>query len=141
MAKLTPAEFREKLQRRLKQSQTDIQNGVNRVSVSPTSQAAKKLDKMRQRWIDAMDSGKIQRGLNRVSVESWKEMMLQKGVPRISEGIDRAGPKIEAFAEEILPYIDKARAELDTMPDVTLEDNIQRMSSFVRKMAEFKRKG
>jgi hypothetical protein len=46
---------------------------------------------------------------------------------------------VTAFAEELLPFIDRQRAKLANMPDVTLDDNINRMTSFIRGMADFKR--
>ena len=67
--------------------------------------------------------------------------MIDKGIPRVAAGIDAAAPKVKAFAEELLPHIDKVQAEVKKMPDVTLEDNINRMVNFTRGMAKFQRKG
>jgi len=37
----------------------------------------------------------------------------------------------------LLPHIDSVRAGVEKMPDLTLEDSINRMSTFVRGMAKF----
>lgn len=141
MAKLTPEEFREKHARRLKGSIADMEKGVDRVTEAPTMKAAAKKEKMRQKLTEAIDNGKWEAGLKRVSLDEWKDKMKTKGLNRIAAGIDAAAEKVEAFASELLPYQERLKVELEKMPDVTLEDNINRMTTFIRGMAKFKRKG
>jgi hypothetical protein len=66
--------------------------------------------------------------------------MIDKGINRVATGIDEAADKTEAFFAELLPYQDSIKAKLDKMPDVTLEDSINRMTFQVREMNKFKRK-
>lgn len=139
MAKLTPKEFQEKHARRLKASLSDIKAGVSRVTENPMEKAANKSEKMKERLVAAIDSGKWARGLRSVSLDDWKSQLINKGIPRISAGIDAAAPKVEAFAEKLLPYIDEGVAKVKSMPDLTLEDSISRMSEFIRHMANFKK--
>lgn len=139
MAKLTAEEFADKHGRRLKQSTEDIRRGVERVTEAPTLKALAKKDKMRQNFLAAMDNGKLERGLKRVSLEEWKSKMVDKGIGRIPQGIDGAREKVISFASELLPHIDRGVAKVSGMADVTLEDSINRMSEFVRHMASFKR--
>ena len=141
MAKVTPDEFVEKHARRLKGAVPDMQRGVERVTESPTAKAAKQVDKMRTNLLAALDSGKWARRLESVPLEEWKSKMVSKGIPRVAAGIDAAAPKVKAFAEQLLPHIDKVQADVKKMPDVTLEDSINRMVSFTRGMAKFQRKG
>ncbi|KKN14577.1 hypothetical protein LCGC14_0994830, partial [marine sediment metagenome] len=61
------------------------------------------------------------------------------GVNRIAAGIDAAKSKTIAFAEALLPHIDQGQAVIKSMPDVTLDDNINRMVAFTRHMSELKR--
>ncbi|GAI13441.1 unnamed protein product, partial [marine sediment metagenome] len=84
-------------------------------------------------------SGKWAAGLKRVSLEDWKKNTRDIGVNRIAAGIDGAKVKVVAFAEQLLPHIDREQAKIKAMPDVTLDDNINRMTSFIRGMANFKR--
>jgi len=139
MAKLTPDEFQEKHARRLKGATEDIRKGVERVTEAPTLKAAAKVDKMRTNLNKALDDGKWERGLKRVTLEDWKSKMIDKGVGRIAAGIDAAAPKVREFASELLPHIDKVQTEIKGMPDVSLEDNINRMTTFIRGMSKFKR--
>jgi len=140
MSKLTAKEFQEKHARRLKASVDDMRKGVERVTESPTAAAAKKQDKMRSRILESIDNGKWAAGLNRVSLDEWKDKMITKGVTRVASGIDGAAAKVEAFASELLPHIDSGQNKIKGMSDVTLEDNITRMTTFIRHMSEFKRR-
>jgi len=139
MAKLTAKEFQEKHNRRLKAATDDMRAGVERVTESPTAKAAKKADKMRANVVASIDNGKWAAGLNRVTLDDWKSKMINKGVGRVAAGIDEAAAKVESFASELLPHIDKVKSEIERLPDVTLEDNIQRMTTFIRGMSKFKR--
>lgn len=139
MAKLTADEFQEKHARRLKASLEDMRLGVERVTTNPMEQAAAKADKMKQNIVASIDSGKWQAGLRRVTLDDWKRNMVEKGVNRVASGIDAAAPKVKDFAAKLLPYIDSEVAKVKKMPDITLEDSISRMTSFVRGMSKFKR--
>lgn len=139
MAKLTSAEFREKHARRLKASVEDVRKGIDRVTESPTTKAASKQDKMLTNLTAAVNSGKWAAGLKRVSLEEWKTKTRDVGVNRIAAGIDAAATKVEAFADDLLPHIDRGLEKIKGMSDVTLDDNINRMTTFVRHMADLKR--
>lgn len=139
MAKLTAVEFQEKHARRLKAAVEDVRRGIDRVTENPTEKAAAKQDKMLTNLTAAVSSGKWAAGLKRVSLEEWKRKARDVGVNRIAGGIDNAKSKVIAFAEELLPHIDRQQAKIAAMPDVTLDDNINRMTSFIRGMSEFKR--
>lgn len=139
MSKLSATEFQEKHARRLKQSVEDIRKGIDRVTENPCDKAAAKQDKMLTNLTAAVQSGKWAAGLKRVPLEKWKKQARDVGVNRIAAGIDAAKEKTIAFAEQLLPHIDRGQDKIKSMPDVTLDDNINRMVSFVRHMGEFKR--
>lgn len=141
MARLTPEQAQEKHARRLKGSIEDIRLGVERVTTSPTQLAAAKQDKMKMRLLSSIDSGKWAAGLKRVSLDEWKQKTINKGLNRIGAGIDEAAAKTTKFYGELLPYIDTVKAKVDKMSDVTLEDSIQRATTFIREMSKFQRKG
>jgi len=139
MAKLTSAEFAEKHARRLKGAITDMQRGVEGVTASPTLAAVAKKDKMRAEINRSIDEGKWEAGLRRVTLEEWKSKMIQKGLGRVAAGIDAAQGKVVAFADKLLPFQDTLKGTVARMPDVSLEDNINRMTAWIRGMAAFKR--
>jgi len=139
MARLTPAEFQEKHARRLSAAVEDVRKGIDRVTVNPCELAAAKQEKMLANLTAAVNDGRWANGLKRVSLADWKDKAKNVGAGRIASGINAAKAKVIAFAEELLPHIDAGQSKLKTMPDITLEDNIARMTSFIRHMAEFKR--
>ena len=139
MARLTASQFQEKHARRLKASTEDVRRGIDNVTESPTDKAAAKQDKMLQNLTAAVSSGKWAAGLKRVSLDEWKRKARDVGVNRIAQGIDAAKDKVTAFASDLLPFIDRAKAEIANLPDTTLDDNINRMNTFIRRMAQFRR--
>jgi len=139
MAKVTAEEYQEKHARRLKGAITDIQRGVARVTVNPCELAANKADKMLSRLSEAVQSGKWSRNLKKVSLEGWKEKMINKGVPRISGGIDGAKDKVISFAKVLLPHVDAGVDKIKNLPDLTIDDSINRAATFIRHMADFKK--
>jgi len=139
MARVSAEEFAEKHARRLKGATEDIRRGVERVTESPTLKAAAKKDKMKTNLNAALDSGKWERGLKRVTLEDWKGKMTDKGIGRIAAGIDAAHDKVVSFASELLPHVDAGKTAIARMSDVTLDDNINRMVTYTRHMSKFKR--
>ncbi len=140
MSKLTPVEFQEKHARRLKASTEDMRKGIEAVTESPTAKAAAKMDKLRTNLLKAIDSGKMAQRLKAVTLDDWKKKTIDVGIGRVASGIDAAAPKVIAFAEQLLPHLDKLKSEVDRMPDVTLDDNINRMVAHTRGMAKFVKK-
>lgn len=138
MSKLTAQEFAEKWQRRLSAAAPDIQKGINRVDVSPTEKAAAKQDKMLANVTAAVQSGKWANGLRRVSISDWKNAAINKGIPRLTQGVQGAAPKVSSFASQLLPFQDSLQGQVKAMPDLTLEDSIARMNAWVRGMSKFK---
>lgn len=140
MAKLTPEQFAEKHNRRTKAALDDMRAGVETVDEAPTAKAAAKQEKMRQRLLEALESGKWANGLKRVSLEDWKQKMIDLGLNRVASGLDANKKKVEEFASQLLPHIEAGQNRIEKMPDVTLEDSINRMTAFIRHMSKFQRK-
>lgn len=141
MAKLTPQEIREKHARNLKNATGQIQNAVMKVSTAPGVQAAKKQDKLVQNWTNAVTSGKWANRVSAVSLQQWQDDMVKKGIPRIAQGIDNSAAKVEAFFSEFMPFVDKVQSQVKAMPDLTLEDNLNRMVANARGLSQFRRNG
>lgn len=137
---MTADEFSEKWGRRLKGSTEDIRKGVDRVTKAPGEQAAKQVAKMRANLVAAIDSGKWGKRVASVTLDDWKTDMKEKGINRISAGVDGAAEDMKDFAQQLLPAISAAQSKIENMPSITLEDNISRSAAFLREMAKFQRK-
>jgi hypothetical protein len=139
MSRLTPEEAASKQASRLKGSTEDIRRGIDRVTSSPTAKAATKQAKMLTNLTASISDGTWAKRLNAVSLEDWKKQARDVGVNRISAGIDAAHQKQVDFYGKLLPAVDAAKGKIASMPDVSLEDNINRMTTYVREMSKFKK--
>ena len=137
--KLTPQEAREKHARNLKASSQDMVAGVRRVTTAPGVQAAAAVDKMRQNLVAKIDDGTWARRVSSVSLSDWQDRMINVGVGRVAAGIDAAAPKMEEFFTSLFAHQDRLIDQVGTMPDLTLQDSINRAVTWITGMAEFKR--
>ena len=142
MPKVTAAQGAEKWARRTKAATEDVRQGVARVTEAPAQKAIAKLEKMLRNFEEAVRSGKVERGLARTTLADWQRSMTEIGIGRIASGVDNKGAdKMASFAREFYPFLERIQAEIEGMPDTTLDDNINRMVTNVRRISEFKRSG
>ena len=142
MAKIrvSAEEYADKHARRLKGAIEDIRMGVERVTESPTAKAAAKQQKMVANLQAAVASGKWAAGLRRVSLEEWKQKTIDKGLGRVAAGVDEAHDKMVEFGSQLLSYESGLKDQVDKMPDLTIEDSINRATAWIRGMGKFTRK-
>lgn len=133
----TPAEFAALWKQRLDASTDRIKAGVEKVTVAPGIAAAKAEDKFRLHIIEAIESGRWAGEVSRVSLADWKTAMLDKGIPRIRAGTTAAVGEMEEFGSALFKHIETGQTAIDTLPSVTLDDNIERMTRFIRHMSTF----
>jgi len=138
--RVTPAEFQEKHGRRLKAASEDISKGIDKVTTAPGILAAAKQDKMKARLVARIDDGTWANRVKAVTLPDWKDKAKNIGVGRIPAGIDGAAAKVTSFASQLLPAVEAAATKVEGMPDVTIEDSVQRASTFIREMSKFKKK-
>jgi len=141
MATKDPKSVAEKWVRRTQAASQDMVNGVNAVTTNPAQQAIAKEAKLLNNVTEAITSGKWRRGMAAVTLEGWKQAMIQKGAPRVAAGAQAAQTKSEQFYAELLPYQDSLKSKLASMPDMTLQDNIQRAVTWMSDMSKFRRRG
>ena len=138
MARVTPQEYAEKWGRRLKGSTEDIRRGIGRVTEAPGIAAARQADLMLAKVTEAIASGLWANRVAGVPLDEWKKKTMEKGLVRIASGVDAAAATQVAMATELLANVDAAVAMANQTPRGTLEDNITRMTTFVREMAKTK---
>ncbi len=139
MARVTPQQFAEKWARRTGQATQDYIAGVRGVREAPGQQAAEKADKLLAGVTRSINDGKWQARVSAVSLQAWQDAAVNKGAQRIAAGVQGAQSKMTRFASEVLPYLDNVVSEVKAMPDMTLEDRINRSSEFQRLMSQFRR--
>ncbi len=137
--KLTPQEYAQKWARRLAGATEDIRRGVERVTESPMEKALEKKDKFVAQFNRAIQDGKWDRGLRRVSLPDWKDKTLNVGVARIAGGVAAAEDGMADFAGDLITHINSGTAEIERMPDITPEQRDQRALAMIRHMRTFRR--
>lgn len=136
---LTPAQIADKQVRRAQAAGPDYLAGVDAVTQAPGELAAAKVDKMRNGVLNAIDSGKWGNNVAAVSIETWKNKTKTKGGRNYAQGVSDAKQTIQDFHAEFQPFLQGVQAKVAAMPDNTLEDRIQRMTTNAREIAKFQR--
>jgi len=136
MARFTAEQVAQKMIDRVSGATQAMTDGANAVKVAPTASAAKASD----RWLARVTAakGKFEAGCNRVTLQDWQSAYITKGIQRIPAGIAAARPKIVAFYAKFLPFLDGVSAQVKAMPNVTLQDSINRMIKQVTEVSKFK---
>jgi len=130
-----PSTIAKRWSQNLGASQEKIREGVQAVTQSPTARAAA---------ADVKYLAGVQRGvskwksrLNAVTLSEWQTAMVEKGLPRVAQGAMAAEGKVSNFMTQFLPYVDTAAATVRAMPNLTLEDAVNRAAAMIRANAKF----
>lgn len=131
----------EKWQRNMINAGESVKAGVAAVQESPMAKAAAQADRYVSGVQQAVASGKWQQGLQSVSLQQWKDAVVA-GIPAMTAGVTKAKPKMQAFMQAFLPYVDSVAQQVRNMPKGGVENGIARASAMIRALADFKyRKG
>jgi hypothetical protein len=131
----TPEQIAKEWSTRLAASTAKIQAGVQAVNVAPGQAAAKQ----KAVWLANIQANqdKWARNVASVSLQSWQNDFINKGLPRIATGATAAEPKFAQFMGALMPYIESGVKQLPARGN--LESNINRMVAWVRHMSNFKK--
>ena len=139
MAHGTAADVTAKWLSRLQQAQTEMQQGVARVTVAPGQAAAAK----RQKWINALSDPATQekwaRNVASVSLGSWQQAMNDYGISRVAQGAQAKQQKFENIMSSLLTYIDQGVNQVKQMDDSNYAAREQRAIAMMRWMRNYKR--
>lgn len=139
VVRVTPQEYAEKWARRTSGATQDYTRGVQRVTEAPGIKAAASVDRLLASLTEAIVSGKWGSRVSGVTLQQWKDAAINKGAGRIAAGVQNATQDMQKFATEVIAHINGVQAEIEAMPNVTLEDRIQRSVVFQRRMHDFQR--
>lgn len=135
--RVTAQQYADQWAQRLKGSTQRITDGVDRVTESPGARAAANTDKWYQAITSERTRRKWQQSMQALTLDDWKAAMKNKGIGRISAGVDAAKPRMVEVGQRLIEHQNALLGQIDTMPDLTLEDSVNRMVAWVRGMTEF----
>lgn len=130
----SPAQISQNWQSGLKAAVPKIQQGVDAVQDNPAEKAAANIQKMRNGFNAAIDSGKTEAALRSVSLTDWKSKTKAKVGSNLSSGVDAAMPKRQKFDNYLVTTLNAILPEVAAAPSQTIDDSINRMAMVVRHM-------
>ncbi len=115
---------------------TKMQEGISRVQENPMEKAAAAVDKYQAGVNAAVASGRYQAGLMQVNLADWKAVTKQKIGERLSGGVTAAQPKMTKFGQYLIPTINAGLGAIKALPNLTIDDSINRAGAWIRYMHE-----
>lgn len=114
-----------------------MKSGALAVQTAPGQKAAAAADK----WLARVTQSKAKFAANvsAVSLQSWQQSYVNVGIPRVSQGAQAKQQKFTNFMDQYLPYLAQGLQTIDQMPNVTLEDGVNRAVAMIRWNAKFVR--
>lgn len=138
-ARKTAAQVAQKWGTNLGAATPSMQAGVQGVTVAPTQLAANQAQAYMAGVQNAVASGKWQARLNAVSLQSWRDAYVKKGIPRVQQAATTDQPKVQAAMGPLLDYIYNLRDQINSsQPRGTLSQNIQRATAMMQGMSNYK---
>lgn len=115
------------------------QDGVRSNTKHPGEEAIKRKPKMRQRFLEALDSGKFDEGARSYSLQQWQDRTATVGARNLPQGVADAADKTQQFHEQFSEFLDGHMSKIDAMPDNTIEERLAKMRENALGIAKFKR--
>lgn len=131
---LTPDQISSKWNQNMKQSIPFIQQGIDSVTESPMEKAASAKDKMLQNLTESVNNGKWEAGLRKVTLGDWKQKTKAKVAQRLAQGVDGAMNKRKAFDSWLVNKLNSVLPTISQMPDMTLQDSLNRVQAMMEAM-------
>ena len=138
--RLSASDISKKWSERTSGATEAYKKGVNNVTESPTAKAANNLDKALANYTKAINSGKMAKTLNAVTLADWKSKTSELGSQRLATGVQGALAKRQKFDTALVNHLNAELPAIDQMKVLTLEDGINKAAAMIRAMAKFQYK-
>lgn len=140
MAQKTAEQASAKWLQGISAAQSEMQAGVQAVTVAPGAAAAAKV----QKWQNALnDPNTVQKWVRNVTAGGalgpWQAAMENYGIARAIQGAQQKQQKYTNAMNSVLPFIYNLRQQVRQLDDSTPAAREQRMLTFVRGMRQYKR--
>lgn len=119
MAKRDPMKVAKKWASRTSGAVESYRDGVMSVDEAPGLAAARKEATMRQRTMEAIDSGKWRENTAAVTKEEWQRKSSSKGAANLATGVREAENEMAQGFANLADDWDRIRKEIRSMPNST----------------------
>lgn len=137
---LSPDAISDKWKRRITGAVQDIVTGIDSVTDNPMEAAAGKKDKMLANITRSIQDGSWEKGLKNVSLSDWKSKTKAKVSQRLAGGVEESMGKRRNFDTWMVNRLNGVLPRIKEMPDLTIEDSINRVRAFMEHMSKEKYK-
>ncbi len=105
-------------------------------ALNPMTRAAAQVNKWQTNVGSPQARAKWLAGLQRVTLQQWKDACRNKGANNLGIGAEQARQKMNAFFTRLMPAITTARQAIENMPSGTFEERMARFSTYARSMRD-----
>jgi hypothetical protein len=112
-----------------------IKSGVQAVQTAPGVSAAAAQDRMLAGVQASVTSGKWARNVSAVSLQSWQNAMINKGMGRIAAGVTQAQTSATSAITTLLNNVQTAVAAANQLPKGGLQQGIARAVAYMNAMS------
>ncbi len=141
MPRLSPEEGAAKYVRKASAASGDYGAGIDRVTRAPSQAAVAARPKWEAKMSDPAVRAKWAANTGATTLEDWRSATKGKGVANYSGGVQAAEQKVAARNRELYSHIAAGESKVNAMPNVSLQDGINRATAMIQHMATFKRSG
>jgi hypothetical protein len=141
MPRLSPEEGAAKYVRKATAASSDYSSGIDRVTRAPAQAAIAARARWEAKMNDAATREKWARNTGATTLEEWRSAAKGKGASNYSGGVQAAEGKVAARNRELYSHIAAGEARVNAMPNVTLQDGINRATAMIQHMANYRRGG
>lgn len=139
MPNLSPQEIAAQWKKNLGASVDKIKKKVSAITESPMEKAAAQKDLMRQRILEAIDSGEWENALRGVSLSQWKQAVTGKGMLNLQAGLADGESKVAQFQQMAAPVFDQAKQAAAAIPkDGTTATALRKVEAAILAMKTLK---
>jgi len=139
MPSLDPAAIAQKWQTRTAAASQDYADGVATTDKDPTQLAIAAGQRYIQNVTARFQDGTWAARLRAAGKGKWQGRVATVGKANFENGVRNAGDTVLAAFTPLLAYIDRVKAEVAAMPNVTDGDRDQRMLKNVQRMREYRK--
>jgi hypothetical protein len=118
-------------------AQARFTEGVQTTTKDPTALAVAQISKLQNNFVQSVTSGRWQRNLQRVGKTGWQSATVAKA-SNFSTGVNAAKDKYMAAMGPVLQIEAQVQAQVQAMPKATLQDSINRMTTWATALHNWK---